>query len=141
MDAMVVSSGLLILLGILSTTQTHLAKALQRQGIETWDLIRARLGGTGEEIVDGVRKPVIYVVGLLLNHTTFIYDSFVVPLGGTRALHTSMYGMGLIALLLCSTRVMMEPTTRRELAGAVAIILGTLIIGAEGIFRPHWIGA
>jgi hypothetical protein len=38
---------LILLLGILSTTQTHLAKALERQAIETFDLIRARLKRTG----------------------------------------------------------------------------------------------
>jgi hypothetical protein len=125
---------LIILLGIASTTQTHLAKALERQGIETWDLIRARFQRT--EIEGKVRKPLIYVVGLTLNHTTFIYHLFVAPLGGTTALYTGMYGMGMIALLLYSTQVMAEKITRLELAGAVAILLGTLTIGLEGISRP-----
>jgi hypothetical protein len=136
MNAAMNNAWLIILLGIASTTQTHLAKALERQGIETWDLIRARFQPTGAEIPGKVRKPVIYAIGLALNHTTFIYHLFVAPLGGTTALYTSMYGMGMIALLLYSTQVMAERITRLELAGAVAILVGTLTIGLEGISRP-----
>ncbi len=126
----------IILLGIASTTQNHLAKALERQGIEVFDMIRARLRHAGERIEGGARKPLIYSLGLILNHTTFLYHLFVVPLGGTVALYTSMYGMGLIALLLYSTRVMKEKFTHLELLGAGAVLLGTLTIGLEGSSRP-----
>ncbi len=125
-----------ILVGILSTTQNHLAKALERQGIEVFDQIRAWLLKTGGVAAGGVRKPLIYTVGLILNHTTFLYHLLVVPLGGTTALYTSMYGIGLVALLVYSTRVMHEKITSLELAGAGAILVGTLIIGLEGIWRP-----
>jgi drug/metabolite transporter (DMT)-like permease len=127
---------LIVLLGITSTTQTHMAKALERQGIETVDLVRARLRRSGTEIEGKVRKPLIYGVGLVLNHTTFVYHLLVAPLGGTTSLYTSMYGAGLIALLPYTTRVMKERLSRLELVGAVAILLGTLTIGIEGISRP-----
>ncbi|HSF83648.1 MAG TPA: hypothetical protein VLA49_20615 [Anaerolineales bacterium] len=71
---------LVLLLGVLSTTQTHLAKALERQGIETLDHLRARLRSTGEQLERGNRKPLIDTLGLLLNRTTFIYHLFVTPL-------------------------------------------------------------
>jgi hypothetical protein len=127
---------LIILLGIASTTQTHMAKALERQGIETWDMIRARLQGGGAKIEGRAGMPWIYGAGLVLNHTVFVYHLFVAPLGGNTALYTSMYGMGMIALLSYSKWVMKERITRLELAGAVAILLGTLTIGIEGISRP-----
>lgn len=136
MDVAMSNAWLVILLGIASTTQTHLAKAMERQGIETWDLIRSKFQRTDTEIGGKVRKPVIYLIGLALNHTTFLYHLFIAPLGGNMALYTSMYGMGMIALLLYSTQVMMEKITSRELAGAVAILVGTLTIGLEGISRP-----
>jgi hypothetical protein len=130
-----------IVLGILSTSQTHLAKALERQGIEALDLVRARLkrprGAVEGEATRGARvKSWIYAAGLVLNHTTFLYHLFVAPLGGTTALYTSMYGTGLIVLLLYSTRVMKEKMRRAELVGVVAILLGTVAIGIEGINRP-----
>jgi hypothetical protein len=122
---------LIILLGIASTTQSHMAKALERQGIETWDMIRARLQGGGAKIEDRAHTPWIYGAGLVLNHTVFVYALFVAPLGGDTALYTSM-----IALLPYSKWVMKERITRLELTGAVAILLGTLTIGIEGISRP-----
>ena len=130
------SAWLVILLGIASTTQTHLAKALERQGIEALDLIRERLAGSGTGGEGRSRKPLIYGLGLALNYTVFIYHLFVAPLGGTTALYTSMYGLGLVFLLPYTTWVMKERISRLELGGAVAILLGTLIIGVEGISRP-----
>lgn len=136
MKAAAMSALLVILLGIISSTQTHLAKALERQGIETLDVIRAKLRDNGERIEGQTRKPFIYTLGLVLNHTTWIYHLLVAPLDGTIALYTSMYGIGLVALLLYSAKVMREPITRTELGGALTIIVGTLIIGVEGVFRP-----
>ena len=127
---------LVLLLGICSTIQTHLAKSLERQGIETLDHLRARLKRTGEQYEGKVKKPFIYIIGLILNHTTFIYHLFVTPLGGTTALYTGMFGVGLLVLLLYSTQVMKERLSRRELLGAITIFLGTFIIGMEGISRP-----
>ena len=130
------SAWVIIVLGVASTTQTHMAKALERQGIETWDLFRDRLRRSDREVEGRTRKPLIYGLGLALNYTTFIYHLFVTPLGGTTALYTSMYGMGLVVLLPYTMLVMKERISRLELAGAVAILLGTLIIGIEGISRP-----
>lgn len=133
---------LVLLLGLVSTTQTHLAKALERQGIETWDLIRARLRRNSAAVEgspvreDRRRKPLIYTTGLILNHTTFLYHLMIAPLGATVALYTGMYGMGLVALLIYTTWVMKEGSTRLQLAGAAAILAGTLVIGLEGIARP-----
>jgi multidrug transporter EmrE-like cation transporter len=137
------ASLLVILVGLLSTTQNHLAKALERQGIEIYDHLHARLRGQASEAPrspahgkGSSRKPLIYILGLVLNHTTFLYHLLVVPLGGTTALYTSMYGMGLVALLLYSTLVMKEQISRLELVGATAILFGTLMIGLDGISRP-----
>ena len=130
------SAWAIIVLGIASTTQTHMAKALERQGIETWDLIRERFEGSGAKVKGRARKPLIYGLGLVLNYTVFVYHLFVAPLGGTTALYTSMYGLGLIVLLLHSTWVMKERICRLELGGAMAILLGTLIIGVEGVSHP-----
>lgn len=130
-------NGLIILLGILVTSQNHLAKALERQGIEVFDMLRARWKHTGEQVEVQNRKPLIYTIGLILNHTTFIYHLLVAPLGGTTALYTGMYGLGLIVLLVYSTRVMKEEITRLELAGALLILAGSMVIGIESIYRPR----
>jgi drug/metabolite transporter (DMT)-like permease len=53
----------------------------------------------------------------------------VAPLRGNPALYTGMYGTGLVVLLLYSTLAMKERVSRLELAGAVAVCLGTLTLG------------
>jgi multidrug transporter EmrE-like cation transporter len=151
MDLTADHAWLVLLLGILSTTQTHLAKALERQGIATWDLVRARRkrGGClrrneeeahqwkGPLSQSGRRRiPIIYTMGLILNHTTFLYHLLIAPLGAAIALYTGMYGIGLVALLLYSTWVMKEEITRLQMAGVAAILAGALVIGLEGIARP-----
>jgi hypothetical protein len=113
-----------------------MAEALERQGIETLDLLRAKLRRYGEQAQDKGRLPLIYTLGLVLNHTTFIYALLVAPLGGTSALLTGMYGIGLVVSPGYSTRVMGEKITRLELGGAIAIVASTLIVGTEAVFRP-----
>jgi drug/metabolite transporter (DMT)-like permease len=134
------SAVLVILLGVASTTQNHMAKALERQGIAVLDVIKARFSRGGARDVDqraaAGGPALVYVIGLTLNHTVFVYHLLVAPLGGTTALYTSMYGVGLVVLLIYSTRVMKERLSQRELAGVVGILGGTLVIGIDGISRP-----
>lgn len=130
------SAALVILLGIVASTQNHLAKALQRQGIEVFDMLRTRLQRTGEAVPGGLKKPLIYSVGLILNHTVFLYHLLVAPLKGNTALYTSMYGMGMVTLLIYSAKVLKESISRLEMLGALSICLGTLVLGLEGIARP-----
>lgn len=125
---------LVILLGLISTLQTHLAKALERQGIEVFEQIKARLQGTGSQAPGGVKKPLIYTIGFALNHTVFLWAVLAQPYGPP-ALFSSMFGMGLVFLMIYAAVVLREPVTRREAAGAGLIVLGTLIIGAENVLR------
>jgi len=127
---------LVILLGVLSTIQNHLAKAFERHGIETLDHFGHKLVKSGKKQKGIRKKSLIYILGLILNQTVFIYHLFTTPLGGTTAIYTSMYGVGLLVLLLYSVKVLKEPLSREEMMGAMAILLGTLIIGIEGLQRP-----
>lgn len=125
---------LLLLLGIAASTQNHLAKALERQGIDALRQLGAHLGG--KEAAPTGRKPLIYTLGLTLNHTTFLYHLLITPLGGNAALYTGMYGVGLAALLAYSRWVLREESTRRELGGALLILAGTLAAGLAGLSGP-----
>ena len=134
------SAVLVILLGVASTTQNHMAKALERQGIAVWDVIKARFSRRGRDfklpIAGHGRPALVYAVGLVLNHTVFVYHLLVAPLGGTTSLYTSMYGVGLVVLLLYSTRVMKEKLSPGEWVGVLGILAGTLLVGIDGITRP-----
>ena len=125
---------LVLLLGIISTIQTHLAKALERQGIEVFEQIKAKLQRSGQPVEGGLKKPVIYTIGVALNNTLFIWATLAQPYGPP-ALFSSMFGVGLVFLMVYDAAVLKERITRREMAGAAAIVLGTLAIGYENIAR------
>ncbi len=127
---------LVLFLGILSTIQTHLAKALERQGIEVFEQIKAALQRSGRTVEGGLKKPVIYIVGLILNNTVFIWAVLAQPYGPP-ALFSSMFGMGLVFLMVYAAAVMKEKISPLEIAGASAIVAGTLVIGIENIPRSN----
>src|SRR5271157_658370 len=127
-----------ILLGIVNTILLHLAKSMERQGIEIFDQIRAALkkeqiAGT---IKEKLKKPVIYIVGVILNNLPPVW-ALLASLFGPPSLYTSMFGVGLIALLVYSRNVLKEEFHRVEIYGAISIVIGTFIIGIEGIFRTE----
>lgn len=114
---------------MLFSIQVHLAKALQRQGIEIFEQIKKR-----QVVQGGLRKPVIYTVGVILNNTLFIWSTLAQPYGPP-ALFSSMFGVGLVFLMIYAAVVLKESINRREVVGATAIILGTLAIGYENVLR------
>jgi hypothetical protein len=125
---------LAILIGVISTIQLHLAKALERQGIEVFDQLRAKIKKTNDQVEGDIKKPIIYTIGVVLNNTIFLYailaQRFAPP-----AIYTSMFGVGLIALMIYAWKVLGERITRDLLLGSSAILSGTLIIGVENILR------
>ncbi len=125
---------LVLLLGTISTIQTHLAKALERQGIEVFEQLRARIQKSDQPVDGGLKKPVIYTVGVVLNNTLFIWSILAQPYGPP-ALFSSVFGVGLVFLMVYAATVMKERILPREILGAMAIVPGTLIIGYENIAR------
>jgi drug/metabolite transporter (DMT)-like permease len=122
---------LVIALGLLSTIQVHLAKGMQRQGIEGLVEVKARLSRAASP-QEKTRKPLIYLVGVALNQVVFVYALLAQPFGPP-ALFTSVFGVGLVALMIYSAVVLKEPLRRRDWIGSVLIILGTLVIGIENL--------
>jgi drug/metabolite transporter (DMT)-like permease len=125
---------LAILIGIISTIQLHLAKALERQGIEVFDQLRARIKKTSQQIDGDNKKPIIYTIGVVLNNTIFLY-AIIAQRFAPPAIYTSMFGVGLIFLMIYAGKVLGERITRALLLGSGAILIGTLIIGLENIVR------
>jgi len=124
-----------ILFGIINTVCMHLAKSFEKQGIEVYDQIRMVVKG---EKIEGttkekLKKPAIYLTGVVLNNLSPLW-AFLSSLFGPITNFTSMYGLGLIALLIYSRKVLNEEVHKIEFAGAIAILLGTIIIGFENLF-------
>ena len=117
--------------GLVLTIQLHIAKGMEKQGIEVFDQIRARLKKE-ENPVGSKEKPLIYTVGMILHNTVFIWQILGTSFG--LASHvTSMFGIGLVALMLYSSKILKEDITRREFIGASILIVGTVIIGIENL--------
>lgn len=131
---------LVIVFGVIGTTQLHLAKVMQKHGIEVFDNIRAKLRKEKKIIVDEgrIKKPVIYFIGLILNASETITLMLANLFGEYPALYTSMFGVGMVFSLLYSTKFLGEKVIQREIFGSIVIIMGTLVLGIEGIFRPDY---
>lgn len=127
-----------ILIGIWGTIQLHMAKALERQGIEIFDQLRAKLKGRKIDDEEKLKKPIIYFVGLALNATESLVLILANIFGEPSALYTSMLGVGLVVLLAYSIKVLGEKVSRSEIIGVAVVISGTLVLGIEGIFRPEY---
>lgn len=117
--------------GVVLTVQVHIAKAMEKQGIEVFDLIKARLKKQALTETNA-KKPLIYTLGMVLHNTVFIWQILGTSYG--LASHvTSMFGLGLIALMIYSSMILKEDITRIEYIGAGILIIGTIIIGIENL--------
>jgi hypothetical protein len=127
-----------IIFGIISTIVLHIAKSMERQGIEIFDQIRSKVKNENlSDELKGKKKPIIYTIGLILNNTVFIY-AMVANMFGEAPYYTSMFGIGLIALMLYSTKVLKESIKKIEYIGAIVLVTGTLFLGIESIYRPDY---
>jgi drug/metabolite transporter (DMT)-like permease len=129
---------IVILIGIADTVQLHIAKSMQRQGIEIFDQIRAKIKNEHLEIEGKVKKPVIYLAGLVLNNLEPAWLIVANLFGVYPALVTSMFGVGLVVLMVYSVKILHESVSSREATGAAVIICGTLVLGVEAFFRPDY---
>ncbi|MFX1506667.1 MAG: hypothetical protein ACFFDC_11240 [Promethearchaeota archaeon] len=117
--------------GLVLTVQLHIAKGMEKQGIEVFDQIKARLKKE-ENPVGSKEKPLIYTVGMILHNTVFIWQILGTSFG--LASHvTSMFGIGLIFLMVYSSKILKEDISKIEYIGASILVIGTVIIGIENL--------
>ncbi|TVQ23044.1 MAG: hypothetical protein EA382_10835 [Spirochaetaceae bacterium] len=109
-----------MLIGVLGTSTIHLSKGVMKHG-----LVRLR---------DHTRRSsrtarTIYALGVVMNFTNPLWVIVANRFAPT-VYYTSMYGIGLIALLLYSHRRLAETVSRNQVIGIGVIVIGTLLIGA-----------
>jgi len=113
-----------LILGIVNTLAIHFAKVMQRYGIQAV---------TGRS--KSVRLKLIYWAGFMLTNTSFIWimiaNEYAAP-----SYATSMFGLGIIALMITSRIVLKEQLTKRHFTGAFILVIGTLVLGYDGITQP-----
>lgn len=98
-----------MLIGIAGTSVIHLSKGFMRHGI-------------------GARSRGIYTVGVLMNFTNPLWVILANRYAPT-VFYTSMYGLGLVPLVIFSRLVLKEYLQPRQYRGIAIIVVGTLLIG------------
>ena len=139
---------IVIMMGVLYSTQLQISKAMERQYIDTFKIIKDRMvkrkelkaQGKNEKLepISPEKKKIfyLYIFALILNNTVMFY----VWIAGTQdsvpsTYFTSVIGIGLIALLIYSYFVMKEPISKYEIIGAFTVIVGTVFIGYDSVIR------
>ncbi|KQC03360.1 MAG: hypothetical protein APR54_09485, partial [Candidatus Cloacimonas sp. SDB] len=125
--------------GIIGSIQLHLAKALQSQGVRTLELVRLKTNGSDAEKLryDGkIHKSRHYLAGLLLSNSCFIWIILANRFAPS-SYFTSMFGIGLIFLIIYADKVMGEEVSAGVYKGSIILLIGTLIIGYDGIMHDN----
>ncbi|MFX1500035.1 MAG: hypothetical protein ACFFDH_03620 [Promethearchaeota archaeon] len=120
-----------LLFGIISTMVLHLAKAMERHGIEIFSRKKT--------FKEKGKKPLIYIIGFILNNTVVIWQ----VIGTTFApatIFSSVFGLGLILLMIYSHCVLNEEIKAPEIIGAILIVIGTTMVGFLYIIEPSETG-
>ncbi len=127
-----------MIFGILGSIQLHIAKALQSQGVKTLELLRIGNGNDAEKLkYDGkIHKSKHYIAGLILSNTGFIWIILANRFAPS-SYFTSMFGIGLIFLILYADKIMGEHVPSGVYIGSIILLIGTLLIGYDGTMHDH----
>lgn len=120
-----------LIFGIINTLTLHLAKAMERHGIEIFSRKKS--------FKEKGKKPLIYIIGFILNNTIFIWQILGTTFASA-AVFSSVFGLGLILLMIYSHFILNEEINSYELIGAILIIIGTTMVGFFYIVEPEVTG-
>jgi len=109
-----------ITFGLINTCLLHLAKTMERHGIEIFSRKKS--------LKEKGKKPIIYIIGLILNNITFLWQILGL-MYSSAAVFSSVFGIGLIITMLYSYFILEENIKTPELIGAILIIIGTTMVG------------
>ncbi len=125
-----------IIMGLVNTLMMNLAKGMQRHGIVIFDRKNKENVDSAQSGENKAKKPAIYIIGVIINQLPFVWI-MISNIFAPYTYFTSMYGVGLVLLLWYSYKYLKESITKRKIIGAVILIIGTIILGVDGIIRPE----
>jgi multidrug transporter EmrE-like cation transporter len=121
-----ISPALGMLFGLINTASIHVAKSMQRHGINT---LRWRALPEGDR---SRKHAVIYIIGVVVNNVSAIWlilaNRFSAP-----AYATGMFGIGLVLMLLYSSIVLGERVHWLNYIGALLVIVGTAAFSVHAL--------
>jgi len=112
------------LFGIAATTQIHIAKGLQKYGI---DALRSNYVGT-YSCEKHAKKKILYITGIALNNLAFLW-ALPANLFAPPSYYTSAFGFGLVVMMVFSEFFLGEKHSPLQHIGAAVIAFGTVLIG------------
>jgi hypothetical protein len=111
------------LIGLLATSQIHISKGLQRYGIEGF-----RQASSFSSPKKRRSRKQLYVGAIVLNNAAFFWV-LLANLFADPAAYTSMFGFGLIILMLFSEKILKEKVGHIRHVGAILLGVGTFFLG------------
>ncbi len=123
-------------LGIWNSVLMNLAKGMQRHYITIFDKKKDELREIPQDMTKKTRKPILYTIAVIINQLPFLW-AMISNIFAPFSYYTSMYGIGLVVLLFYSSKYLKEQITKRKILGAIILIIGTIILGVDGIIRPE----
>lgn len=124
----VIGALIAVAVGILGTSTIHVSKGFMKMGyVADRGAARSSTATHAEAESTGGRKAA-FVVGMLMNFTNPLWVIIANRFAPT-VYYTSVYGVGVISLLVFSHCVLGERITRRRFLGAAVVAVATVLIG------------
>ncbi len=129
---------LAMMYGVVGTILFNVSKGMQRQGIEAVSGIFRRPKRTwwGARRRPSAKSIALYTGGFILNNSLGLF-AVLANRHAPACYFTSMFGLGIIALMLYSGLILKEPTRPLQFAGAAVLAGGTLLLGYDGILHEQ----
>src|SRR4030042_4266195 len=124
--------------GIVGSVLFNLSKGMQRHSSDARSFIFRKRGKrrAGEGRSGSAKIAALYATGFVLNNSLGLF-AILANRYAPSSYYTSMFGTGMIALMLYSGIILREPIHPLQYAGAAVLTLGTLILGYDGIVREQ----
>jgi drug/metabolite transporter (DMT)-like permease len=132
------NSAMAMIYGIVGSVLFNISKGMQRQGIETLISIfpKKRNPPDNEPRANSLKNITLYAAGFILNNSLGFF-AILANRHAPSSYFTSMFGIGIIALMLYSGIFLKEPIHPLQYVGAFVLAAGTLILGYDGIVREN----
>ncbi len=126
-----------MVIGIAGTFLFHLSKGMQKHNVQALNSVSLALKKRDKQVLKQVdrRQLLLYILAVVMNAVlpvgVWIASAFAPP-----SYFTSMFGLGLIVLMFYSAHIIKEKIHALEYWGTFFIVMGTIFLGLESIYRP-----
>lgn len=128
---------LAMLFGFIGTVLFHLGKGMQKSGIGFIRVVRNHVvcrSLKGSFTPQEIRTGSIYIIGIIINNSLILWI-LLANIYAPPSYFSSVFGIGIIALVLYARLVLQETITGINYIGMALVVIGTVVLGVESIRR------